>query len=88
MYGWEYGFAGFWWLIPLFIFIMILACIFMMRGCSCMSGWRYPGGRSRRFSSDSAEEILNKRYALGEIDRKQYEEIKERISRNEQHPAD
>ncbi len=88
MYGWEYGFAGFWWLIPLFIFIMIIACIFMMRGCSCISGWRSPGVRSRGISSDSAEEILNKRYALGEIDRKQYEDIKERISRNDQHSGD
>ncbi len=88
MYGWGYGCAGFWWIIPLFIFIMIIACIFMMRGCSCMSGWRFQGGRSRRFSGDSAEEILNKRYALGEIDRKQYEEIKERISRNDLHSGD
>ncbi len=88
MSGWEYGIAGFWWLIPLFIFIMIIACVFMMRGCSCMSGSRYPGGRSRRFSADSPEEILKKRYALGEIDRKQYEEIKERITRKDQHSGD
>jgi len=79
MFGWAYGYAGFWWIIPLFIFIMIIACIFMMRGCSCMSGWRYSGKGSRRFSTDSAEEILNKRYALGEIDEKKYEEMKNKI---------
>jgi len=44
-----------------------------------MSGWRYSGKGSRRFSTDSAEEILNKRYALGEIDEKKYEEMKNKI---------
>lgn len=78
-----FGCAGFWWIFPIFIFILIFACIFMMRGCSCMSGRRFSGGRTRRFSADSAEEVLDKRYALGEIDRKEYEEIKNKISRDE-----
>ncbi len=83
MFGWEYGYAGFWWVIPLFIFIMIIACIIMMRGCSCMSGRHFSGGRSRRFSTDSAEEILNKRYALGEIDEKEYEQMKNKLFQGE-----
>ncbi len=85
MFGWEHSYAGCWWIFPIFIFIMIIACIFMMRGCSCMSGRHFPGGRTRRFSADSAEEILNKRYALGEIGQKEYEEIKNKISQDEKH---
>lgn len=68
MYEWEsFGYA-FWWILPIF---MIFLCLFMMwgrRGCM--------GGRPRRGSSDSAVEILNRRYALGEIDKEEYEEKK------------
>ncbi len=84
MTGWAYGFSGFWWILPLFVLVMILVCFFMMRDCSCLPRGRYPGERDGRPSAESAEEILKKRYARGEIDRKQYEEIKERISGNDQ----
>ncbi len=81
---WEHWFAGCWWMFLIFIFIMIVACMFAMRRCSCMSGWSHPGERHRRFSGDSAEEILDKRYALGEIESKEYEEIKAGIIRKEE----
>jgi uncharacterized membrane protein len=48
-----------------------------------MSGRHFSGGRSRRFSTDSAEEILNKRYALGEIDEKEYEQMKNKLFQGE-----
>jgi putative membrane protein len=66
------GFAiPFWWIIPV---IIILLCFFMMRGAmGCMRG------RNRSGSSDSALEILNKRYASGEIDKQEYEEKKRTI---------
>jgi putative membrane protein len=72
MLGWE-GFAiSFWWIFPV---IMIVLCIFMTRGSmGCMRG------RQRSSSPDSALEILNKRYALGEIDQKEYDEKKRTIS--------
>lgn len=82
MFGWEHGCAGFWWICPIAIFILIIGCIFMMRGCSCMPGRYSPDGKTHRFSDNSAMEILDKRYALGEIDRKEYEEMKNKVTEN------
>jgi uncharacterized membrane protein len=63
-----------WWLFPL---IMIIICFFMMRGGFRMCGH---GSHDRvGNSSETAKEILNKRYASGEIDRTEYEEIKREL---------
>ena len=82
MAGYE-GFCsgfGLWWIIPL---LMIALCFFMMRGrrgprfCG-MGSW---GKDSQHLNaSDSGMEILNKRYALGEISREEYEEKKRALS--------
>ena len=66
MWDWEL-----WWLFPL---IMIIICLFMMRG-----GFRMCGHVSHEkdiSSSESTKEILDKRYARGEINGMEYEEIK------------
>ena len=97
-YPWPWWHAtpwhGFWWIFPLMFFVfMIVMFVFMVRrgGMGCM--WRdrmmdksenreavkRPGAES----SDSAMEILNKRYAKGEIDKQEYEEKKAAISRSE-----
>ena len=75
MAGWEFC-GGFWWIFPL---VMIVICFLMMRGfrgrmmCGPGSRW-WDGGREA--PGDSAREILEKRYAKGEIDRTEYEEKK------------
>lgn len=79
MAGYEPLWAGFqwWWIFPV---AMIVLCFFVMRGrTGCMTGW----STSRRVtdiraisSSDSAREILDKRYALGEISKDEYIERK------------
>jgi len=71
---------GWWWIIPL---VMIVFCAFMMilmrkrmpGGMGMMGGM--PGPSTGEATSpivpiDSAGEILDKRYALGEIDRGEY----------------
>lgn len=74
MFGSEfYGFP-LWWIFPI---IMIVFCIFMMRGkMGCMMGGRDAHGEDGQGvgTSDSAMDILDKRYALGEMDKEEYEE--------------
>lgn len=67
------GFAiSFWWIFPIAIIVL---CFFMMRrGMGCMRS------RRRSCSSDSALEILNKRYTSGKIDKQEYDEKKRTIS--------
>jgi uncharacterized membrane protein len=68
--------STYWWIFPLG---MMLLCIFGRRGSgrSCMAGW---GDDSDR--EESSREILNRRYASGEIDKAEYEEMKNTISSN------
>jgi len=54
---------------------MVLCFLMMRRHRGCMTGWS-------RFHHDggSAREILDKRYALGEIGKEEYEEKKKDIN--------
>ena len=66
---------GFHWGWIIFIAMMVLCFIMMSRHRGCMRGW----SRSHHLA-DSAREILDKRYALGEIGKEEYEEKKRDIS--------
>ena len=75
---WNQGFwPGFWWILPV---LVIGVCLFMLwartrcgwRGC--MTGWR------NLQASNSALDILNKRYARGEIGKSEYEEKKKALT--------
>ena len=84
---------SFWWICPLMFFVMmIVVCIFMMRRgrTGCMwRGWmtdstefRDAMKRNRGEHHESALEILDKRYAKGEIEKQEYEEKRAAITRS------
>ncbi|MDH3241583.1 MAG: SHOCT domain-containing protein [Alphaproteobacteria bacterium] len=85
--GWHGPWSGFWWICPLvFLFMVLLCAVFCFarrgRGGHWGPPWRWmegpPGGRGEG-GGDSALDILNKRYARGEIDKTEYSEIKAAI---------
>lgn len=77
MFGSEFFCCSFLWIFPIF---MIALCFFMMRGSkgSIMCGFgSQRTGIKKMSSSDSAFDILDKRYALGDITKEEYEEKNE-----------
>jgi uncharacterized membrane protein len=80
MYGSALCAFSFWWIIPI---VMMILCFFMMRGrrgtmissfgC-CGRDWQQARG------TQSARDILDGRYASGEIDKSEYEEKKKAIT--------
>ena len=74
MYGSEFTWNSYWWIFPVF---MMILCFFMMRGRRgfrmCCFGPRGIENDQTR-NSESAIDILDKRYASGEIDKEEYKE--------------
>jgi uncharacterized membrane protein len=70
-----------WWIFP---FVMIILCVFMMKGHLGSMICR-PGSRSTGIhggdASDSALDILDKRYVRGELNKEEYEEKKKAVTR-------
>lgn len=71
---------SFWWIIPI---VMMILCFLMMRGrwgsMMCGFGSRCIDSQQTR-ASDSAMDILDKRYASGEINLEEYEEKKKTLT--------
>jgi len=72
MIGYEFC-SGYWWIFPL---VMIILCFLFMKGCMGrrMCDWGSGFG-------ESAIDVLNKRYAKGEIDQGEYEKMKRELTR-------
>jgi uncharacterized membrane protein len=80
MYCSEYLGSSWWWVWPV---LMVAMCFFMMRRwrgtMMCGFGSRYEK-RPYLNTSDSASDILEKRYAAGDIDKTEYEEKKRALT--------
>jgi putative membrane protein len=80
MYGSEFYNFPYWWLFPL---VMIILCFLVMRGRwgSMMCGIGSRGTDNHKIRGlSSAMEILDKRYASGEINKEEYEEKKRTLA--------
>ncbi|MDH3390634.1 MAG: hypothetical protein OEL85_02415 [Desulfobulbaceae bacterium] len=79
MFGYEF-FHSCWWIFPL---VMIFFCIFFMRrGCGrrmCGFG-SHTGDTFHNGTGKSGLEILDKRFALGDINKDEYEEKKMKLT--------
>jgi len=77
--GPEYFWGGGMWIFPLIMLTVMLVFVFLMCG---RRGFRPPWmdrrghGQGEGQESESALDILKKRYAKGEITKEEYEEIK------------
>lgn len=80
MYGSELYAFSFWWIVPI---VMMILCFFIMRGrrgammngfCCCGRDWQKAKG------TESSMDILDRRYASGDIDKTEYEEKKRTLT--------
>jgi len=69
-WSWGHGF-GWMWFFPL---VFLAVCLLFMSGMFFRRGMRHGAGRGA--GEESAREILDRRYAKGEIDKQKYEEMK------------
>jgi putative membrane protein len=83
---WSGGW-GFWWIFPMIMLFMIVACIAMFFFGHRSGGGLPHWGPGRSFGDPtySALQILNERFAKGEIQKQEYEEKKTAIVSSGQH---
>lgn len=71
---------GYWWIFPLTMFVLFILFIFIFsrnRGGWCRPTWWREDDQNTKI--ESALDILNKRYARGEIEKEEYEDKKDSI---------
>jgi putative membrane protein len=72
-YQWWWHGWGFMWIFPLLFLIVIV--LFLFRG-----PWSIDRGHGHGGARETAREILDRRFASGEITKEQYEEMKRTLA--------
>ena len=88
MYCGNYFGYSFWWIFPI---LMMLVCFLMMWGkrSSSICGFNARGKSDKRINaSDSAADILDKRYALGKLTKEEYEEKRRTLTKEKEECLD
>ena len=77
---WMWHWGGMW-IFPMVMFVVMIIFVFVLFGRGgCRPPWWGPGGHHREGGeTDSALEILKKRYAKGEITKEEFEQMKKDI---------
>ena len=77
---WMWHWGGMW-IFPMIMFVVMIIFFFVIcRHWSCRPPWGGPEGRHPEDGgTDSALEILKKRYAKGEISKEEFEQMKKDI---------
>jgi len=77
---WMWHWGGMW-IFPTIMFVVMIIFLFLFFGRGgCRPSWWGPGGQHREGGeTDSALEILKKRYAKGEITKEEFEQMKKDI---------
>jgi uncharacterized membrane protein len=83
MYATELCTTSFWWIMIIPLVLMMILCISILRGrrgaSMCCSGpWDREYGKPK--DRESISDVLDRRYASGEIDGEEYKEMKRTLS--------
>jgi putative membrane protein len=76
-YQWWWHGMGFMWMFPLLFLVVLVLCVALFVRGPWWSGRGHERGSEHR---ETAREILDRRFASGEITKEQYEEMKRTLA--------
>ena len=75
-YQWWWHGVGFMWMFPFFFLIVLVLCVVLF----ARGPWWFGRDHDHSGHRDTAREILDRRFANGELTKEQYEEMKRTLA--------